>query len=122
MSLQNDNGDPAWAHVVKTLVSKFQDQNKLVIADSRFHSTVLQEWGVEKRIGFCMSTSGNPVCTPEFMRNKSNPIVNYLKACGRGHLLTFHSDKLNYTTTLYHVKPFFFQNWFRCNSRSPRMC
>ena len=43
------------SNVVKRLVSRFQGQNKLIIADSRSHSTKLQEWGVEHKIGFCMS-------------------------------------------------------------------
>ena len=67
------------------------------IADSRFHSTKIQEWGITKRIGFCMSQAGNPVCTPEFMRCRNNPIAKYMKACGRGQILTFHSQTLNFT-------------------------
>lgn len=97
LSFQNDDGDAAWVHVVKELTHQYKDQDRIIVADNRFCSSAIMEWGAANRIGFVMTSSGNPVCLPEVMRSRTNETWKYLKNGDRGRLMTLHSDKLNFT-------------------------
>ena len=97
LSFENDEGDAAWVHVVKQLTQRYANQNRLIVADSRFCSSAIMEWGAENHIGFVMTMANNPVCLPEVMRSKKNDMWKYLKEGDRGRYMTLHSDMLNFT-------------------------
>ena len=94
---KNENNDAAWIHVCKELTKSYENQSVIFIADNRFFSTALLEWGVQKKIGFVCTVAGNPICIPELMRSKTSETWKYLKASARGRLCTVHSELLNFT-------------------------
>ena len=97
MSFKNDEGDAAWVHVVKQLTQQYANQDRLIVADNRFCSSAIMEWGAANRIGFVMTMSGNHVCLSEVIRSRKNETWKYLKGGDRGRIMTLHSDTLNYT-------------------------
>ena len=76
-SYRNDENDPAYVYIVKTLTKAYAKSNTIVIADSAFESDYIMEWGksTDVQIAFCMTSSRSPICYPGYFRGKSNQIL-----------------------------------------------
>lgn len=97
---RNKENDPAFVYIVKTLTKAYCKSGTIVIADSAFESDQIMEWGTDKdvMIAFAMTSSGSPICHPEYFRGKNSAFWKHFKHKEkRGELFTTYSDNCTYT-------------------------